>query len=222
MLLPSCQWHSFFGSSPSGAGLLRSCTCTWCWIRSSLGSFLSKCPTKTLSYRQILFASSSSFCLFIDKQGITTSIRDVTCFGQTWVLLVRTCMARHRRTHTSRWLLHQCSVSMCRTWGLACLVISTSANCLLMYHLDVQVQVETSTSRTEGAKGHWYKEKPSWCLHANCTTRSLLLRSDVLTALFLSFSPPSPPPRRFCEKKWIFLFCYFVCVCGIRLGERGA
>ena len=23
------------------------------------------------------------FCLFIDKQGITTSIRDVTCFGQT-------------------------------------------------------------------------------------------------------------------------------------------
>ena len=144
MLLPSCQWHSFFGSSPSGAGLLRSCTCTWCWIRSSLGSFLSKCPTKTLSYRQILFASSSSFCLFIDKQGITTSIRDVTCFGQTWVLLVRTCMARHRRTHTSRWLLHQCSVSMCRTWGLACLVISTSANCLLMYHLDVQVLVEPS------------------------------------------------------------------------------
>ena len=66
----------------------------WCWSSTVLYLYvvldqivawlvLIKMPHQNLSYRQILFASSSSFCLFIDKQGITTSIRDVTCFGQT-------------------------------------------------------------------------------------------------------------------------------------------
>ena len=145
MLLPSCQWHSFFGSSPSGAGLLRSCTCTWCWIRSSLGSFLSKCPTKTLSYRQILFASSSSsfVYLLISKALPLQSATSPALDRHEYYLYV--LVWQDTEEHIQAGDYYTSAASACAALGaLACLLISTSANCLLMYHLDVQVLVEPS------------------------------------------------------------------------------